>query len=266
MRMNDIATRIEDGMAFLTLNRPEARNAISPRTSDEILSFLEEIEKNDTIGAVVINAAGAHFSAGGDVKDFLENAQAAAKERGAVFQSLIERANPIFLTIERMPQIVIASARGYTAGSGLCFIGAADLAIVSENTRFMLSHIKIGGVPDAGATYYLPRQIGIKRAKELICTGDAFDAPEALRMGLVNRVVPDDRLEEETLALAMRFSSAPRLAVAEAKRLVNRSLQNDLAGQLGLEAAAVGRIAQTDDFIEGITAFLEKRKPAFQGK
>jgi 2-(1,2-epoxy-1,2-dihydrophenyl)acetyl-CoA isomerase len=174
--------------------------------------------------------------------------------------------NPLLLLIERMPQVVIASVRGNVAGSGVSFVGAADLAITSENARFLLAHIRIAGVPDGGVTWYLPRQVGVKRAKEIALLGDPFGAEEAMRIGLINRVVPDDQLEAETLQLALRFGRGPRRAVAETKQLINKSLQNSLAAQLGEEAAAVGRATQTEDFLEGATAFAGKRQPHYRGR
>jgi 2-(1,2-epoxy-1,2-dihydrophenyl)acetyl-CoA isomerase len=148
----------------------------------------------------------------------------------------------------------------------VCFLAAADLAIASDNAKFMLSHIKIGAPPDAGASYFLPRQVSLKRAKHIVLLGDAFDAEEALRIGLINRVVADDRLDSETLALAQRFASGPRRAFAEAKQLLNQSLQCTLAEQLWAEARCASRITATEDFAEGATAFTEKRPPHFKGR
>jgi 2-(1,2-epoxy-1,2-dihydrophenyl)acetyl-CoA isomerase len=264
--MNEVLTKIEGGIATLTVNRPQARNAISSEMMDAMLQFLQTVEQNDAVGVVVIDAVGDHFIAGGDVKGFAQNASKPPAERAAVFEGFVHKVNPLFLTLERMPQIVIASARGYIAGAGVSFVAGADLAIVSTTAKFMLSHIKIGAVPDAGASYYLPRQVGVKRAKEIICLGDTFSAEEALRIGLVNRVVPDDQLAAETTALAQRLASGPRVALAEAKRLVNRSLDNTMAQQLYAEAEAANRVTRTEDFVEGATAFAQKRAPVYKGR
>jgi 2-(1,2-epoxy-1,2-dihydrophenyl)acetyl-CoA isomerase len=264
--MSDIITKIENGVARLTLNRPESRNAMRPETTDEIRDFLLSIEHDRNVGCVIIDAAGEHFSAGGDVKGFAANASKPPAERGPTFELTVHRVNPVLLILERMPQIVIASARGFIAGSGVSFVGAADLAIVSDNAKFILAHIKIGGVPDAGASYYLPRQVGVKRAKEIVCLGGTFDAAEAYRIGLVNRVVANDQLEAETNKLAASLGSGPRLSLGEAKRLVNISLDNSLAEQLNQEAQAVGRVSRTADFIEGATSFAEKRKAVYKGQ
>jgi 2-(1,2-epoxy-1,2-dihydrophenyl)acetyl-CoA isomerase len=218
------------------------------------------------VGAIVLNAAGDHFISGGDVKGFAQNAAKPPVERAATFEGFVHRMNPFFMTLERIPQIVIASVRGYVAGAGVCFVAGADLAIASTTTKFMLSHIKIGAPPDAGATYFLPRQVGVKRAKEIIFLGDVFGAEDAQRIGLVNRVVADERLDAETAELAARLGSGPRLALAAGKQLVNQSLDNTLAEQLWAEAKVASRITRTDDFVEGATSFAEKRKPAFKGR
>jgi 2-(1,2-epoxy-1,2-dihydrophenyl)acetyl-CoA isomerase len=264
--MKDILASIEGGVAHLTINRPEARNALRPQTMDEMLEFLRAVEDNADVGAVILKAAGPHFISGGDVMGFKDNAARETGDRGAFFEALAHRMNPLLLAIERLPQMVIASVRGYVAGSGLSLVAAADLAIASDNAKFMLSHIKIGGTPDAGATYHLPLQVGLKRAKEIICLGDTFDAAEALRIGLLNRVVADDQLETVTAQLAGRLGNGPRLAIAAAKRLVNQSPDNSLAAQLNEEARAVGRVVRTEDFLEGLRAFAEKRPPVYRGR
>jgi 2-(1,2-epoxy-1,2-dihydrophenyl)acetyl-CoA isomerase len=264
--MNDVKTSVADGVAQLTVNRPAARNALRPETMDAMMAFLQAVEQDLDIGAVILGATGEHFVSGGDVKNFAYAADRPAKERGPVFEALVHRMNPLLKLIERMPQIVIASVRGYVAGSGVSLVGAADLAIASENARFLVSHIKIAGVPDAGITYYLPRQVGVKRAKEILLLGEPIDAQEALRIGLINRIVPDDALEAEALRLAARFGTGPRRSLAETKRLADISFQNSLAGQLMEEAGAVGRATSTEDFVEGVTAFAQKRAPSYKGR
>ena len=170
------------------------------------------------------------------------------------------------MTIERMPQIVIASVRGFAAGSSVGIIAACDLVIASETAKFLLAQIKIGTSPDGGVSYFLTRQLGAKRAKEVILLGDVLSAADAERYGLVNRVVPDDQLDAETAKIAARLGAGPRCAQAEGKQLVNQALQNTLAQQLWAEASAVNRIVQTEDFIEGSSSFGEKRTPVFKGR
>lgn len=264
--MSEILTKIEGSIATLTVNRPEARNAISGEMMVAMLQFIRAVEQRSDVGVLVIDAVGDHFIAGGDVKSFAQNASKPPAERAATFEGFVHNVNPVFLTLERMPQIVVASARGFIAGAGVSFVAGADLAIVSTTAKFMLSHIKIGAVPDAGASYYLPRQVGVKRAKEIICLGDTFTAEDALRIGLVNRVVPDDRLAAETAALAARLAGGPRVALGEAKQLVNQSLDNTLAQQLYAEAESANRVTRTEDFVEGATAFGQKRTPVYKGR
>lgn len=264
--MSDLKTSIENGVARMTVNRPEVRNAVRAETMDEMLRFLLAVEHNPDVGAVVLDAAGDHFISGGDLNWFARNAAQPPDARSATFEGMVHRMNPLFMTFERIPQVVIASVRGYVAGSGLCFLAAADLAVASDNAKFMLAHIKIGAPPDAGATYFLPRQVGMKRAKEIVFLGDTFGAEEAKAIGLINRVVANDQLEAETAKLAARFGSGPRRALGEAKKLMNQSLDNTLAEQLWAEASASGRITRTEDFVEGPTAFHEKRPPIFRGR
>jgi len=261
-----ILTAIADGIATVTVNRPEARNALTPAMMDTITAFLHQIEHDENVGAVILASAGDHFVSGGDMKGFAEKTAQSPERRASIFEMDVHRMNPMFLAMERIPQMVIARVRGFAAGSGLSLVAAADLAIASETAKFLLAHVKVAGSPDAGASYFLPRQVGMKRAKEIVCLGDVFGAEEAHRMGLVNRVVANDRLDDEVLALAKRFATGARRAVGEAKQLLNQSLDNTLAQQLYEEAKAVARVVATEDFVEGAKAFGEKRAPRYRGR
>jgi 2-(1,2-epoxy-1,2-dihydrophenyl)acetyl-CoA isomerase len=260
---SEIITDITAGRARVTVNRPRARNALTPEMMDRMLGFCLEVATRSDVGVLLLDAAGENFICGGDLKAFAARAAQPPDGRAATFEQLVHRMNPLLTTLERMPQLVVASARGHVAGSGVSLIGAADLAIVSETAKFSLSHVKLAACADAGATYFLPRQVGMKRAMEIVCLGDMFDAWRALSFGLVNKVTRDADLESETLALVERLSSGPYRAVAEGKQLVRQSLGNSLAEQLNQEALAVGRVTQTADFVEGVSAFEEKRSPRF---
>jgi len=210
----------------------------------------------------VIRGAGAAFLVGGDVATFHANlAQMAAlvREGGAELHRAI-------LALRRAPKPVLASVHGAVAGAGVSLMAAADLAIAAEGTKFTMAYSKIGASPDGGATYFLPRLVGTRRALELMLLSDTLDAQAALRLGLVNWVTDAEKLAVETAAIARRLAQGATLAFAETKRLVNQSHDQALAAQLNAEVEAFARCAGTRDFAEGVTAFVEKRKPNFEGK
>jgi 2-(1,2-epoxy-1,2-dihydrophenyl)acetyl-CoA isomerase len=169
------------------------------------------------------------------------------------------------LALRRAPKPVLASVHGTVAGAGVSLMAAADLALAAEGTKFMMAYSRIGTSPDGGATYFLPRVVGSRKALELMLLSDALDALDALRIGLVNWVVGAERLAGETEVIARRLAQGATRAFAETKRLVNESQDQTLAAQLGAEVEAFARCAATRDFAEGVSAFVEKRKPDFKG-
>jgi len=181
----------------------------------------------------------------------------------ADFEHRSEAAAPLWLALERLPQPVVCAVRGYSAGAALSFVAGADYTIASETSKFLLAHVGIGLVADAGTTYHLPRAIGIRKTKELAFFGDRIDAQQALQIGLVNKVVPDAALETETETILKRLAAAPAVSLANAKRLINASLNNTMDEQLVLETAAVGNCGASADLKEGVRAFIEKRRPEF---
>lgn len=260
---DDLLIDVADGVACLTFNRPAARNAISAAMLDGLTDFLLAAETDAAIRCIVLAGAGGHFMAGGDVRNFAETADQTAAQRRAAFEARVHRGNRVFTLLQRVPQPVVASVAGFAAGAGLSFVAAADLAIAAAGARFVLAHVHIGASPDAGASYYLPRSIGMKRAKAMALLGDVADARTAEAMGLINRVVPDADLGTETANLARRLAAGPRRAMAQAKALLDASPGRDLAGQLAAEAEAMGLCAATADFAEGARAFMQKRKARF---
>ncbi len=256
---DDLLIDVADGIARLTFNRPAARNAISAAMLDGLIDFLLAAEGDTAIRCIVLAGADGHFMAGGDVRNFAETADQTPGQRRAAFEARVHRGNRVFTLLQRVPQPVVASVAGFAAGAGLSFVAAADLAIAGEGARFVLAHVHIGASPDAGATYYLPRSIGMKRAKAMALLGDVADARAAEAMGLINRVVPDAELGAETAALARRLAAGPRQAMAQAKALLDASPGRDLAAQLSAEAEAMGMSAASDDFVAGVRAFMQKR-------
>lgn len=260
--MNDgVLYSVTEGVATLTLNRPQALNALDARMIVELRAACERAEQDAAARAVVLRGAGPAFLAGGDVAYFhanLARMPALVREGGAEL-------NHAILALRRAPKPVLASVHGAVAGAGVSLMAAADLAIAADGTKFTVAYSRIGTSADGGATHFLPRLVGVRRALELMLLSDAFDAQTALRLGLVNWVTGAEQLGSETEAIARRLALGPTLAFGEMKRLVNECPDRALAAQLGAEVEAFARCAATRDFAEGVTAFVEKRKPNFKG-
>jgi 2-(1,2-epoxy-1,2-dihydrophenyl)acetyl-CoA isomerase len=261
--MNDsVIYSVADGIATITLNRPQVMNALDAAAIVQLRTACERADRDESARAVVLRGAGPAFLAGGDVAYFHANLlrmPALAREGGAELHHAI-------LALRRAPKPVLASVHGAVAGAGVSLMAAADLAIAAEGTKFTFAYSKIGTSPDGGATYFLPRLVGARRALELMLLSDTFDVQAALRLGLVNWVTGAERLGSETEAIARRIALGPTLAFAEIKRLVNESYDRGLVAQLDAEVEAFARCASTRDFAEGVTAFVEKRKPNFKGE
>ena len=250
-----------DGVATITLNRPQVMNALDADTIVQLRAACERAESDEAARAVVLRGAGPAFLAGGDVAFFRANL---ARLPELVRQGGAELHHAI-LALRRAPKPVLASVHGAVAGAGVSLMAAADVAIAAEGTKFTLAYGKLGASPDGGATWFLPRLVGARRALELMLLSDTIDAQAALRFGLVNWVVGAERLLGETETIAGRLAHGATLAFAETKRLVNQSHDQALTAQLEAEVEAFARCAATRDFAEGVAAFAEKRKPDFKG-
>ncbi len=248
-------------VATITLNRPEARNAIDMTLRGELVAALDEVEADEAARVLVLTGAGGHFCSGGDVKTMRARRHSAAEGRGRV-QAL----NRMVLRLADFPRPTIAMVDGFAVGAGTNLALCCDLIVASDRARFGEVFWKIGLVPDGGGTWLLPRAIGMARAKELIFTADVIDAAEAARIGLVNRVVPAADLEGVTRALAERIAAAPPAVLRMAKHMLNRSATTDLAAALDLEAFSQGLAIAGEDHQEGLAAFFEKRTPTFTGR
>jgi 2-(1,2-epoxy-1,2-dihydrophenyl)acetyl-CoA isomerase len=243
----------------ITLNRPDARNALDFTMRRELLSALDEIEANPAARVVILTGAGGHFCAGGDVKNMRQRSTAGD---GQVRVGLLNRA---VLRLVNFPLPTIAMVDGYAVGAGSNLALCCDLIVASERAKFGELFSKIGLAVDGGGTWLLPRLVGMARAKELIFTGDVFDAAEALRIGLVNRVVPVAELAPATRALAETIAAGPPLALRLDKQALNRAASSDLASALEVEALSQGIAVASDDHREGVAAFFDKRPPKFSG-
>lgn len=245
----------------ITLNRPQVMNALDPEMIRQLRTACEQVERDAAVRAVVIRGAGPAFLAGGDVAVFHSNLPRMpqlSREVGGELHCAI-------LALRRAPKPVLASVHGAVAGAGVSVMAAADLVIAAADATFTLAYSKIGASPDGGATYFLPRLVGCRRALELMLLSDAFDAHTAWKLGLVNWVVDGAQLPTETARIAQRLARAASCALAETKQLVNQSFDHTLAAQLDAEVQAFARCAATRDFAEGVSAFVEKRKPEFKG-
>ena len=252
---------VTEAVATITLNRPQVMNALDRDMIVRLRSVCEQIERDAAVRVVVVRGAGPAFLAGGDVSVFHANL---SRMPQVVRENAAELHHAV-LALRRAPKPVLASVHGAVAGAGMSLMAAADLAIAAEGTRFTLAYSKIGASPDGGATYFLPRLVGYRKALELMLLADTFDAQAALKLGLVNWVTSVESLSTETDNIARRLAQGATFAFGETKRLVNQSYDQALAAQLSAEIEAFARCAGTRDLAEGVTAFVEKRKPQFKG-
>ena len=251
----------EGGVATLTLNRPQALNALNRDLTLALVESVSSCETDERVRCVVLRG-GEHFMAGGDLKWFKSLSEdKSPSENRAQFESFIQEAHAIIFALRRMPKPVIASVRGAVAGFGMSLMMATDLVLASDKAYFTLAYTLIGVSPDGGSTFALPRIVGQKKAMEIALLGERFDAATAERLGLVNRVVPKEKLDEETTKLALRLADGPTAVYARTKALLNGSLNSSLESQLQREAEAFAQSASEPDFREGLAAFIEKRKP-----
>jgi 2-(1,2-epoxy-1,2-dihydrophenyl)acetyl-CoA isomerase len=250
---------VSDGVLTLTLNRPDVLNAMTPPLLDELTAVLREAASGNEVRAVVITGAGRGFCSGQDLR--------AATSDGAldVGEILRDHYAPAIRVIRSMDQPVIAAVNGVAAGAGFSLALACDLRIAADSATFVQAFVRIGLIPDLASTYFLPRLVGPARAAELTMLGETVDATRALQLGIVNRVVPDVDLAENAHELAARLARGPR-SIALTKRALEVSGGNDLEAQLAVEEQLQTEAVGTADFVEGISAFLQKRPATFTGK
>jgi len=252
----------EGHIATITLNRPEAKNAFTPEMINLWRQSLEEARADDNVRVIIVTGKGDTFCSGGDIRDM-----AAGKLRSLEMKKFLwEGVHRIVFTLEDLDKPIIAAINGAAMGAGLDMAIMCDLRVSSDKARLGESYILLGLVPGDGGAYFLPRLVGIAKALELFFTGDIISAQEALEIGLVNRVVPHDRLMEETLLLAEKVSSKPPLAMRMMKRAVYQAQTSTLRSHLDYISSQLSLLTETQDHQEAARAFLEKRKPVFVGK
>jgi 2-(1,2-epoxy-1,2-dihydrophenyl)acetyl-CoA isomerase len=261
MDYGSIIFRKDKGVAVITLNRQETRNALDEKMYDDLFHVLDEIEKDDEVCAVVITGAGSAFCSGGHLSLIQRLA-----ESTIIGREVVLRGNKLVMRMAELEKPVISAVNGAAVGAGCSLALAGDIVIASESAVFFQRFVRLGLLPDSGGLFILPRLVGVSTAKKLCFTGDMVNAKEAERMGLVNKVVPAEELEAEALALAERLAQGPTKAIGLMKTIINRGLNSDLAAVCEYEAQAQSILFQTEDFKEGMQAFLEKREPKFKGR
>jgi 2-(1,2-epoxy-1,2-dihydrophenyl)acetyl-CoA isomerase len=263
MSYETIQLEMRGAVAVITLNRQVALNALTVAMGREFRSAMNEaLEKGAR--AVVLTGAGRAFCAGGDLREMQKMADQEGRLE-AFFDEPLSLIHDCVRLIREAPVPVIAAVNGVATGGGCNFALACDIVLAAESAQFNQAFIKIGLTPDCGGTFILPRLVGTKRATEILMTGDMVDARSAAGMGMINRVVADEKLMAEALNLAERLASAPTKALASIKRLIDESATSDYNAQLEAEHKAQLQSGQTKDFREGVAAFIEKRPPRFTG-
>jgi 2-(1,2-epoxy-1,2-dihydrophenyl)acetyl-CoA isomerase len=254
---------MRDSVCVLTLNRPDRLNALTVEVAKDFKAAIAEaIERGAR--AIVLTGAGRAFSAGGDLREMQEIAKKDGRAE-AFFDEPLRLLNEAIVLIRETPVPFIAAVNGVASGGGCNLALACDLVIAAESARFNQAFIKIGLIPDCGGTFMLPRLVGWKRATELLFTGELVSAKAAAEMGMINSVSPDDELMSRAMAMADKLAQAPTAAIAEIKKLLEASATNDLRSHLDLERETQIESGKTKDFVEGVSAFLEKRPPRFVG-
>jgi 2-(1,2-epoxy-1,2-dihydrophenyl)acetyl-CoA isomerase len=258
-----VGTIDKEGIAWGRFNRPDALNAFSDQMRDDMIAFLLRIENDPKVRCLVLQGTGKHFMAGGDVKSFVAQFDRTPEERRAHFEAACHKMNQIIYLLRRLPKPVVSSVSGACAGLGLSFVLASDFAIAADNSVFTLAYVKLGTTPDGGATYFLPRLVGMKHAMEIALLGDRFDAAKAEKYGLINSIVPADKLADETKSLAQRLAEGPTHAIGRTKALLNAAPTQDLEAALQAEGVSFGICSATPEMAEGVAAFVAKRPAAF---
>jgi len=267
----ELLARVENQVLWLTLNRPDAGNAITPAVRNRIIEHLGDASGNFDVRAVVITASGEkHFCTGADLR--AGRPAPAAKPEGMperitgdaarMIRTGIQRLIAAFLDCEKP---IIAAVNGTAAGGGVAMVLASDLVVAADHARLIQVFVRRGLIPDGGPTYLLPRLVGLQKAKELVFFGDDLPAAEAERIGLVNKVVPGAELEAAAREWAERLAKGPTRTIAFAKNLLNRSLDSDRATMFEQEALTVEMVAGTADSTEGVASFVERRPTEFKG-
>lgn len=259
--MSSILLKVENKVAYITLNRPEVFNSFNREMAMRLQGILDDCEQDDAVRALVITGSGKAFCAGQDLKEVTD------PELNPGFKKILdEHYNPIITRIRGIKKPIIAAVNGVAAGAGANIALACDIVVAHEKVSFIQAFSLIGLVPDSAGTFFLPRLIGFQKALALAMLGDKISAEEAEKMGMIYKCVATEEFEAIINALATKLANMPTKALGMIKELYNKSMTNDLESQLALESKLQIEAAQSADYAEGVSAFIEKRKPEFKGQ
>lgn len=256
---SSVLSHIENGVALLTLNRPDKLNAFNREMALLLQQLLDECAQQEDVRCICITGAGKGFCAGQDLAEVVD------PEGPGMEKILSEHYNPIITRIHQLRKPVVAAVNGVAAGAGANIALCCDIVVAAESASFIQAFSKIGLIPDSGGTYTLPRLIGKQLASALMMTGDKVTANQAAQIGMIYKAVPDAEFETAVKAMSLQLAAMPTYALALTKQALNASSHNSLDQQLGLEDKLQQQAAASHDFKEGVTAFIEKRKPVFKG-
>ena len=260
MSSASILAKIDSGVGWLTLNRPEVFNSFNREMALSLQSHLDQMETDPAVRVIVLSGTGKAFCAGQDLQEVT------SPEQNPGFRAILEEHyNPIIERIRNIEKPVIAAVNGVAAGAGANIALACDIVLANEKASFIQAFSKIGLVPDSGGTFFLPRLIGFQKASALMMLGDKVSAAEAAQLGMVYKAVPLEEFDATVAKLAEHVAQMPTKALVQTKQLLNASLNNNLSQQLAMESKYQIEAAQSDDYAEGVAAFIEKRKPNFKG-
>jgi len=261
MSKDSIELEIENKIAHVRLNRPEVFNSFNREMALKLQEILDHCSDDSNVRAIIISGNGKAFCAGQDLKEVT------SPELNPGFKRILEEHyNPIVKRIRTIEKPIIAAVNGVAAGAGANIALACDVVVASESASFIQAFSKIGLIPDSGGSYFLPRLIGFQKASALAMLGDKVSAQEAEKLGMIYKVLSDTDFNEQVQDLALKLALMPTKALGMIKKLFNKAMTNDLESQLEMESKYQIEAANSDDYAEGVNAFIEKRKPNFQGK
>jgi 2-(1,2-epoxy-1,2-dihydrophenyl)acetyl-CoA isomerase len=261
--LSSVLLEAQDGYAVVTLNRPDRLNSFNPEMHERLRAALAEVERRDDVRALLLTGAGRGFCAGQDLSDRVVGAGVEPIDLG---YTLSTHYNPLIRSLRELPKPVVCAVNGVAAGAGANIALACDVVLVARSASFIQAFCRIGLVPDSGGTYFLPRLVGTARAMGLVLLGDKLGAEDAERWGLVWKCIDDAKLMDEARALAARLAAGPTKGLAEIKRAIYASPVNTLDAQIDFERDLQRELGRTDDYREGVAAFMAKRAPRFKGR